>query len=109
MNQVLEKSFDFSIRTMELIKYLDTAKKTFPLYERFLTCATGIGITLRLVQMTGKSVEDSKQALSYVVEVEYLLEVMANTGYLQGKQSQPIMDDCHALKALIAELLEEKE
>ena len=34
---------------------------------------------------------------------EYLLEIMAKTGYLTEKQSQPIIDDCRSLKALITE------
>ncbi len=110
MNQILEKSFDFSIRAMELIKYLDKEKKSFPLYKRFLACATGIGITQRILQTAGKkSVKDGLQAYSYVVEAEYLLEIMAKTGYLTEKQSQPIMDDCRSLKALISELLNEKK
>lgn len=110
MKQALEQSFDFSIRAMELIKYLDKENKPFPLYERFLACAAGVGITLRLVQICGKkAVVDCKQALSYVVEVEYLLEIMAKTGFLQEKQSQPIIEDCRVLKALIMDLLEEKK
>lgn len=110
MNQILEKSFDFSIRAVELIKYLDNEKKSFPLYERFLVCATGIGISQRLLQTAGKkSVEDRSQAFSYVVEAEYLLEIMAKTGYLTEKQSQPIIDDCRSLKALISELFNEKK
>ncbi|NPV93326.1 MAG: four helix bundle protein [Firmicutes bacterium] len=108
MKPVLESSFDFSIRAMELIKYLEEEKKPFPLYERFLTCAMGMGIYLRLAQTTGrKSAGDSRQALLYAVEAEYLLEIMAKTGYLQEKQSHPILDDCRALKAAIAELFQE--
>ncbi|MBP7177289.1 MAG: four helix bundle protein [Deltaproteobacteria bacterium] len=104
MNQILEKSFDFSIRAVELIKYLDEEKKAFPLYERFLACATAIGITQRLLLSAGKqTVKDSTKAFSYVVEAEYLLEIMAKTGYLTEKQSQPIIDDCRSLKALITE------
>lgn len=110
MNQILEKSFDFSIRAVELIKYLDKEKKPFPLYERFLVCATGIGITLRLLQTVGKKpVKDRLQAFFYVNEVEYLIEIMVKTGYLTQKQSQPIMDDCRSLKALIADLVNEKK
>jgi len=109
VNQILEKSFDFSIRAVELIKYLDKEKKPFPLYERFLECATGIGITQRIIQAKcKKSAKDSLQSFSYVVEAEYLLEIMAKTGYLTEKQSQPIIDDCRSLKALIAELVNEK-
>lgn len=108
MKQILEKSFDFSIRAVELIKYLERENRSFPLSERFLTCATGLGIIHRLVEITGKkSVPDIKQAYSYAVEAEYLIELMAKTGYLQGKQSQPILEDCRALKALIAGFLQE--
>lgn len=53
--------------------------------------------------------EDRSQAFSYVVEAEYLLEIMAKTGYLTEKQSQPIIDDCRSLKALISELFNEKK
>jgi four helix bundle protein len=110
MDQVLERSFDFSIRAIELIKYLDREKKPFPLYKRFLSCATGIGISLRLVQTIGKkSVEDGRQAFSYVVEAEYLLEIMVKTGYLHEKQSKPIIDDCRALKALIFSIVKNEK
>ncbi len=107
MKQVLENSFDFSIRAIELIRYLNEEKKPFPLCERFLTCAAGIGISLRIVHMTGgKSLGESSQALSYAVEAEYLLEIMVKTGYLQEKQSQPIIDDCRALKEAVGKLVQ---
>ena len=106
MTQILEDSFDFSIRAIELVRYLNEEKKLFPLSERFLLCATGIGISLRVAQLlSGKSFGDDCQALSYAVEVEYLLETMVATGCLQEKQSQPIIDDCHALKDAIAKYI----
>ena len=68
MNQILDKSFDFSIRIIELAKYLDEGKKPFPLCERLLLCATGIGVYLRLSESTGKRpAESGRQALSYAV------------------------------------------
>jgi four helix bundle protein len=106
MDQVLDKSFDFSIRVIELAKFLDEEKKPFPLCERLLLCATGIGVFLRLSELTGKrSAECGKQALSYSVEAEYLLEIMTKTGYLTKRQSQPIISDCRALKTLVSGLL----
>jgi len=103
MDQVLEKSFDFSIRIIELIKYLDEENKPFALRERLLRCGMGIGVCLRLAESMGKRFTESGwQALYYAVEAEYLLETMAKTGYLTKKQSQPIINDCRALKTLIA-------
>jgi len=70
-----------------------------------LTCATGIGIFLRLAETTGRGVAESRrQALAYAVEAEYLLESMAKTGYLTEKQSLPIISDCRELKTQIAML-----
>lgn len=107
MNQLLDNSFDFSIRAMELISYLNEEKKPFLMSERFLRCATGIGVSLRL----GKSTDTRAfgEALAYAVETEYLLETMVITGYLQKKQSQPIIDDCRALKDAIVELIQKKK
>jgi len=103
MNQLLEKSFDFSIRAIELIRYLNEVKKPFLLSERLLVCATGIGISLRLAQMTGG--KSFKEALSYAAEAEYLLEITVKIGCLQEKQSRPILNDCRTLKDAIAELV----
>lgn len=105
MKQILERSFDFSIRAMELIRYLNEEARPFPLYEQFLTCATGIGSSLRLAQMQEElSVKELGNALSNATQVEYLLELMVKTGYLQEKQSQPILDDCRWLIGAISEL-----
>lgn len=109
MEQILENSFDFSIRAMELIKYLDEEKRPFPLYEQFLASAMRVGIYLRLAASGGKSSRDSEQALFCIFETEYLLEIMAKAGYLQEKQSHPITDDCRALKVLIVKYLEGKK
>ncbi len=107
MKQVLGKSFDFSIRAIELIRYLNEENRSFPLSERFLTCATGIGISLRCELMAGeKLIRDSSDSLAYVIETEYLLELMVKTGYLQEKQSLPIIEDCRTLKDAIAKHLQ---
>ncbi len=72
----MEKSFDFSIRIVELVKYLNEEKRPFLLEQRLLSCGTGIGVCLRLVQTDGCS-SHVIQAMSLAAEAEYLLEVMA--------------------------------
>ncbi len=106
MKQLLGKSYDFSIRAIELIRYLNEENKPFPLCERFLICATGIGISLRYELMTGKRIFRYKsEALAAVIEAEYLLELMVKTGYLQEMQSLPILNDCRSLKDAIVKHL----
>lgn len=108
MQEILDKSFDFSIRALEMINYLNMENKPFALSERFLSCAVGIGMAVRLMRETGnQSFSDKgRQALTYLMEVEYLLEIMVKTGYLSEKQSQPMTDDCRRLEALITEQLQ---
>jgi len=110
VNQILDKSFVFSIRTIELIKYLDEEKNPFPLSERLLACAAGIGVSLRLAGMAGEEThEHGIRALSYAVEAEYLLEIMVKTGHLQEKQSKHMISDCRILKAMLEDLFRDSK
>lgn len=107
MKKLLENSFDFSIRAIELIKYLDEEKKPFLLSERFLACATGIGVAIRIAQLADP--KSYTEAFSYAVETEYLLDIMVKTGCLHKKQSEPITEDCRRLKDAVAELIQKSE
>lgn len=103
MDHLQDKSFDFSIRIMEMAKYLEEEKKPFPLIDRLLACAAGIGINLRLAALDGRRAADSfGQALSCAVEAEYLLEAMVKTSCLTEKQSTTVINDCREIKTLIA-------
>lgn len=105
MDLLLKKSFDFSIRVLELAKYLEEENRQYPLCDRLLVCATEIGVSLRLAASAGKmSSEINQKALRYAEEAEYLLELMSKTDYLSEKQSMPIIGDCRGLKAMISEL-----
>lgn len=108
MSQILDKSFVFSVRAVELAKYLVEENKPFPLSGRLLSRAAELGVSLRLAGMAEKeNDEHGARALSCAVEAEYLLELMVKTGYLQEKQSKHILSDCRALKAMIADLVRE--
>lgn len=103
----MEKSFDFSIRIIELAKYLERERKQFPYCERLLTCGSGIAVSLRLAELYDyQNAASCRQALFYAAEVEYLLEIMVETDYLTQPQSKPILSDCRTIKTLIAEMLD---
>jgi len=104
MQELLENSFDFSIRLSELVRYLQDEGKEFPLWQRLLICGNGIGTNLRMAEMSVVKERAVKleQALACAVECEHLLKLMAKTGYLSERQSEPLRKDCSRLVELIS-------
>ena len=99
MKDLIAKSFDFSIRMIELANYLTEEHKQFPLINRLLECGSGIGICLRTSDEFTISLQESYgQAYRLSLETEYLLELLVKTGYLNEIQIKPILTDCRFLK-----------
>lgn len=102
MNEALAKSFDFSVRIMELMRFLEEEQKNYPLKEQLLKAGAQIGIAMRYTKMPGLSKTDAfHTALRSVLECEYLLELMVETGYITELQSVPLLEDCNQLKDLL--------
>jgi len=103
--ELIESSFDFSIRLIELIKYLDNEGREFPLSQRLLNCGNGVGVNLRMAEISGTKSRPSatENSLACAVECGYLLKLMAKTGYLSELQSMPLRDTCNQLINLIIE------
>lgn len=99
----MEKSFDFSIRLIELAKYLRDENKEFPLTERLLICGIGIGVDLRIASgcMGKEKTARMAQAVAYAAECEYLLELMVKTGYLAEQQSRFVLEECAEIIKLL--------
>jgi four helix bundle protein len=109
MKELLLKTFDFGIRVTELSNYLDEEKKRFPLMNRLLECGTGICVCMRISETQQKS-RSEHYAVAYklVVETEYLLELMAKTGFLTEPQSKPILADCESIRDEIEKIMYKK-
>lgn len=106
MNELSIKAFDFGIRIIELVNYLDEEKKPFPLTVRLLECGTGIGVYLRISNNFFKGLkENCMQAYKLALETEYLLELMVKTGFINENQSKPILTDCRLIKDEIGKQL----
>lgn len=105
MEKLKDSSFDFSVRLMELIKYLHEEDREFPLSRRLLHCGNGIAVNLLFAEMAeGKDRSGAvNQALAYAVESGHLLKLMAKTGYLTEQQSLPLREDCSHLIDLISD------
>lgn len=99
MSALLDKAFDFSIRCIELVNYLEEENRPFPLAGRFLECAEGTCVCLRILHYLPKSASEyGAQALKLTLEAECLLELMVKTGFMNDMQSAPILSDCRFLK-----------
>lgn len=106
MNELLTKTFDFGIRIVELVSYLEEEKKHFPLIGRMLECGTGIGINLRISkEMAKNQLEGHIQAYRLSLETEYLLELLVKTGFLYEKQSVHLLQDCRFIRDEITKRL----
>ena len=99
MSALLDTAFDFSIRSIELVKYLEEEKRQFLLSERLMECAEGICVSLRMAQYMPRSASEyGAQALKLALEAECLLELMVKTGCMSDMQSTPILAECRFLK-----------
>lgn len=109
MNELMIKAFDFGVRILELANYLNEENKLFPLMTHLLECGTGIGVSLRVSDSIPKSMQENcMHALKLTLETEYLLELMAKTGYINENQSKPILKDCRHIKEETGKLLGKK-
>lgn len=99
MDELVNKAFDFTIRSIELANYLEEEKKVFPMKTRLLECAEGICVSLRAAKNLPKAAREyCAQAYRLSIEAECLLELMVKTGFLNETQCRPILTDCRFLK-----------
>lgn len=99
MSALLDKAFDFCIRSIELVNYLEEEKRPFPLANRLLECAEETCVCLRMSFYVPRSASEyGTQALKLTLEAECLLELMVKTGIMSDMQSAPILTECRFLK-----------
>ena len=99
MRALSDKAFDFNIRVMELVKYLEEEQRPFPMANRLLECAEGMCVCLRTACHLPKNASElGMQAFRLALDAECLLELMVKTGFMNDLQSVPILTDCRYLK-----------
>ena len=91
-----QKSFKFSIRIVNLYKYLSKKKKEYVLSKQVLRSGTSIGANIR-EGLEGQSDRDfiSKFSISLkeAVETEYWIELLAATDYLTVKMEESLLSE----------------
>ena len=89
-NIIKEKSFDFSIRIVKLVKLLREDKKEFLITKQLVRSATSIGACIReseYAESDNDFIHKLHIALKETNETEYWLDLLYATQYLNEKEN----------------------
>ena len=103
-NIVLEKSFQFSVRVVNLYKYMTEEKKEYVLSKQLLRCGTSIGANATEAQK-GQSKADFAAkmciALKEAYESEYWIRLLYHTDYIEEKAYKSLEKDIDELISIL--------
>ena len=95
-NVIVEKSFSFAVRIVNLSKYLRDKKKEYVLSKQLLRCGTSIGANVSEAQR-GQSKADFTAKMSIALkeanEAQYWLRLLFQTNYLTKKEFESMYRD----------------
>src|SRR5579871_4080712 len=103
-NVLKEKSFQFSVRSVKLYKYIIESKKEFVLSKQLLRSSTAIGALIREAQNAESKLDFVHKlgiAQKECDETLYWLELLKTTGYLTPKEYKNIYDEASSLLKML--------
>ena len=103
-NLIVQKSFDFAVRIVNLYKFLCEKHKEYTLSKQLLRSGTSIGANVN-EGTQGQSTRDflSKMsiALKEAAETQYWIKLLQKTEYLIEKQGGSILSDCNEILRIL--------
>ena len=103
-NIIVEKSFEFAVRIVNLYKYLTREHKEFTLSKQLLRSGTSIGANVSEAQR-GQSKADFTAKMSIALkeasESEYWIKLLYRTEYLSKEQFSSLNSDIQELIGLL--------
>ncbi|MEP7128827.1 MAG: four helix bundle protein, partial [Chitinophagales bacterium] len=107
-NIILQKSYAFAIRIVNLYRYLIEEKREFVLSKQLLRSGTSIGANTEEA-IGGQSQKDffAKLYLAYkeARESHYWLRLLRDTNYLTESEFKSLLKDCDELLKIIGSIL----
>ena len=103
-NTVLEKSFAFAVRVVNMYKYLTEQKKEYVLSKQLLRCGTSIGANAteaQRAQSKADFISKMSIALKEAYETEYWLRLLSATDFITGAVYKSMHDDNEELISLL--------
>jgi four helix bundle protein len=107
-NAVLEKSFDFAVRMVELSKHLVQEKREYVLSKQLLRSGTAIGALVREAQHAESNadfVHKLSIALKEANETDCWLLLLHKTAYLTESQHDSLKTDIETLLKLLVSII----
>lgn len=101
---LLDKSIDFSIKIVNLSKYLQSDKKEFVLSKQICKSGTSIGANIheaKYAQSTADFVSKLKIALKESYETEYWLKILVGTDYIDNDIFNSLINECGAIRRML--------
>ena len=99
------KSKRFSVRIVNLYRYLCEEKRELVLSKQLLRCGTSIGANLAEAECAISRKDFLSKvyiALKECAEAKYWLELLNETGYLTDAQFQSVYSDCEELRKMLS-------
>ena len=109
-NIVLNKSFDFAVRVVNLYKYLCKEKKEYVLSKQLLRSGTSIGANINEAQ-AGQSKNDfiAKMAIASkeARESKYWIDLLIKTDYLEAdsKHTKSLLSEIEEIVKLLTSIV----
>jgi four helix bundle protein len=104
---IKQKSFKFAIRIFKLYQYLIEEKKDYVVSKQILKSGTSVGANIEEAQGS-QSKKDffSKISISYreARETRYWLLIMLETGYIEEKLNQSLLNDCEEIIKILGKI-----
>lgn len=107
-NVILDKSFDFAVRIVNLYKHLTSEKKEYVLSKQLVRSGTSVGANVSEA-IRGQSDADFISKLSIALkeanETDYWLKLLYKTDYLSEKEYESISKDANEKIAILVSII----
>lgn len=107
-NVILSKSFEFSVRIVNLYKYLTLQQKEFVMAKQILRSGTSIGANSEEAN-AGQSKKDFIAKMSIVLkearETSFWLRLLYQTEYIDNKMFDSLFEDCQEIIAIVTAII----
>ena len=107
-NIIVDKSFEFAIRVVNLYKYLCEKKNEYTLSKQLLRSGTSIGANVAEAQQAQSKADFISKisiALKEATETKYWLQLLQATNYLSENETKSMLDDCTEIEKILVTIL----
>lgn len=103
-NIIVDKSFSFAVRIVNLYKHLTQLQKEYVMSKQLLRCGTSIGANIAEAQR-GQSKADFRAKMSIALkeanETDYWIRLLYKTEYLNDTQYESLIADIQEILSIL--------